>query len=302
LVSRGLVFHSSLDYSYIVHINVQTVSAKIGKKYPEPSKAVREFHYLLLALWIAWAILYSALAYRAFDTIDGRNKLLREAHNVKEGGTKNSATEVLNALREDNNRFDINEALTLAERYPRERSGGSKTFEEAVSDFKNAKNDLKSRSWEIFLNCLNNAQATIVLLLFWVLAFPRDPKKIFLIALVVIVGTFLSLLVGRYPFDGIPGVLGGLFGGVALALWVGRLDSKFLMAPPGYILVLYFYAILQATWFVFRDEDEKVLVITGLAEENAESPMYGLFTVEDRLRAFLDDIRESETSSSNEPL
>jgi hypothetical protein len=153
-----------------------------------------------------------------------------------------------------------------------------------------------------------------------------------MILLVVIVGTFASMLVNGLDnynklFEGSMGLVGGVFGAVAMALWVGRLDSKFLMVPQGAIWALYFYAILQTSWFVFPNADERLMVITGIAlilkvvvylvcswllssgrllyffqelrllygEEGAEEgPMRGSVKVIDRLTAFLDDLENEE--------
>jgi len=306
------------------------VPRRESNKYAEPSKAVRDFYFFLLALWIVWAIFYSALTYRAFDTIKDRTNLLSAAHDVKIELTKANNTEAVALFLKS--RGDINDAINLADKYPISQNGESKDFKSAVEHFQTTKKALESKSWSILINCLNNAQSAVILLLFWVLAFPRDIRQPFMIILVVIVGTTFTALLDL-AFTGSMDLLGGLFAGVALALWVGRLDSKFLMTPPITIVALYFYSILQSMWFVFEKENEWVLVIAGLAmmlkvviylvcswllssgrllyffqemrllyglaDEKEGDPMYGLVAVKDRLRAFLEDLRESDDNKKD---
>lgn len=298
------------------------VPRRVSRKYAEPTKAVQDFYYFLLALWIVWAIMYGVLTYRALDTIPARIQLISASHDVKRSLTKEIDQKDL-----IDNRVDINDALNIADKYPSFQTTKDRTFDQSVTEFRTTRNILKSKSWEMLLNCLNNAQSAVILLLFWVLTFPRDTKQLFMIVLVVVLGTTVSALLDL-AFKGSMDLIGGLFAGVAIALWVGRLDSKFLMAPQLAIVALYFYAILQATWFVFHEESDRVLVIAGLAmvlkvviylvsswllssgrllyffqelrlrlglaKEEEGDPMYGLTTVKDRLKAFLVDLVESE--------
>jgi hypothetical protein len=327
---------------YVLHLLVilylfrltYKISPRTSKYYAEPSKAVWDFYYFLLALWVVWAILYSSLAFRAYNGMKDRDALSRAAQDVKAGASVINGEDAVKAIFAQ--RVVISGALDFADEHPSERGGND--FWTALQKFKDTKDRLNSQTWEFFLNCINNAQAALLLLLFWVLAYPRNKKQIYLILLVVTVGTILSMIINSFDtynklFEHSMGLLGGLFGGVAMALWVGRLDSKFLMTPSGVILALYFYAILQATWLVFPYEDERLLVITGIAmilkvvvylvcgwllssgrllyffqemrllygmEGTREGPMRGYIPVKERLARFLDDLENEEVLNCNE--
>ena len=60
------------------------------------------------------------------------------------------------------------------------------------------------------------------------------------------------------------GWLSGFGQGTALALLVGRLDSKYVEAPPGLIALLYFYAAIQGAWPVLSCELGLLLVFFAL--------------------------------------
>jgi hypothetical protein len=325
----------SIHFLVILFLFILTYNAPVQeskKKYPEPSKAVGDFYIFLLALWIVWIILYGALAIRAFDAREKRITLRKAAHDVQDGLKEINTTEYIQSLLSKkaypehsqsllDNRTYINDALTLAINHPSQ--GAGQDFWPALKQFQDTNNKLKSKSWELFLNCINNAQAAMFLLLFWVLAYPRKKEQTLMIILVVVVGTFIFLLIDSIFFTDYMGLLGGIFGGVAMALWVGRLDSKFLMTHFIAISSLYFYAILQSTWLVFPDDDGRLLVVTSFAmvlkvviylvcssllssgrllyffqelrllsgEKGAEEgPMVDLLTVEDRWKAFRDDL------------
>jgi hypothetical protein len=57
----------------------------------------------------------------------------------------------------------------------------------------------------------------------------------------------------------------GFAGGVALAMLVGRLDSKFLNAPVRVLALLYLYAVIQSVWAVFEDWPRLALILTRTA-------------------------------------
>ena len=61
------------------------------------------------------------------------------------------------------------------------------------------------------------------------------------------------------------GWLSGFGQGTALALLVGRFDSKYVDPPAVTIGLLYLYAVIQGAWPVFRYEDDLMLVLTFLA-------------------------------------
>ncbi len=61
------------------------------------------------------------------------------------------------------------------------------------------------------------------------------------------------------------GWLSGFGQGMALALLVGRFDSKYVDPPAVTIGLLYFYAVIQGAWPVFRYEDGLMLVLTFVA-------------------------------------
>ncbi len=61
------------------------------------------------------------------------------------------------------------------------------------------------------------------------------------------------------------GWLSGFGQGMALALLVGRFDSKYVDPPAITVGLLYFYAVIQGAWPVFRYEDDLMLVLTFMA-------------------------------------
>lgn len=62
-------------------------------------------------------------------------------------------------------------------------------------------------------------------------------------------------------FDWISGIAAGL----ATALLVGRLDSRFISLSPAIITLLYVYAVIQAAWPTFGDNPTIRIVIVNLA-------------------------------------
>ncbi len=52
---------------------------------------------------------------------------------------------------------------------------------------------------------------------------------------------------------------------MALALLVSRFDSKYVDPPAVTVGLLYFYAVIQGAWPVFRYEDDLMLVLTFVA-------------------------------------
>ena len=61
------------------------------------------------------------------------------------------------------------------------------------------------------------------------------------------------------------GWISGFAQGTALALVVGRLDSKYIGPPAPVVACLYFYACIQGAWPVFQFHPELMLVLTFLA-------------------------------------
>ncbi len=59
--------------------------------------------------------------------------------------------------------------------------------------------------------------------------------------------------------------LSGFGQGMALALLVGRFDSKYVNPPAATIALLYLYAVIQGAWPVLRYEDTLMLILTFLA-------------------------------------
>jgi len=56
------------------------------------------------------------------------------------------------------------------------------------------------------------------------------------------------------------GWISGIIGGIAMALYVGRLQSKFLGPPPLLVIALYSYTAIQSL-FVFLEEGQVAAVI-----------------------------------------
>jgi len=61
------------------------------------------------------------------------------------------------------------------------------------------------------------------------------------------------------------GWVSGFGQGTALALLVGRFDSKYLDPPAVVIGLLYFYAAIQGAWPVFRGQEELMMALTFAA-------------------------------------
>ncbi len=55
-------------------------------------------------------------------------------------------------------------------------------------------------------------------------------------------------------------VCSGALVGIGIALIAGRLDSKYINLPAGYVYVLYLYAIIQIIWPFVQGSDDNVLV------------------------------------------
>ena len=307
------------------------VKPRLSDKYSRPSEAVRDFHNLLLWLWVAWMVLYVSLTIHAIDPIKVRQELLKNAKAVSTALTATDGDklgdELQKLMSEDikakkENLEALRNAIILADKYSDQIDQKNVSLKDLLKSFKESQTSIALKFSEGIINFFNNLQSLFTLLLFWVLAFPRDTKKFFIILMIFLAGILAYFIIEL--FLNINGIIVGIFGGIAMALWVGRLDSKFLMTPFLSILALYFYAILQVTWFVYQYEDEKIIIITGLAmflkvviyltcswlmesgkllyfseemrllyglsEETEFSPMYGKTTVKERFQAFLDDL------------
>lgn len=324
-----------------------------SKKYKGISKAVKDFHKALLFLWIVWAALYCVLTYQAIYNIQIHDAIVREAKSmesniqnplssaINQNIEKERKDEVITSLKEylsygktknvEAARKDMNtisEIVEFVKKYPGYMNADLvNTLKSSVEYFEKHKDESMSKALEILLNFINNLQSVAMILLFWVLAFPRKLKEIYLIAIVCLVATAAFATVD-IRFAGSMGILVGIFGGLTMALWVGRLDSKFLGAHFLITLALYAYAILQVAWFAYQYEDEKILIITSLAlmfkivvyfvcswilvegrllyfcaemrllhgeaKENEGIPMQGEITVAKRRKAFLDDVKKSK--------
>lgn len=58
-------------------------------------------------------------------------------------------------------------------------------------------------------------------------------------------------------------VTSGLFGGTALALYVGRIGSKFLNPPDWLIPAFYFYAVIQPLYLFIQNDTGGAFIIGG---------------------------------------
>lgn len=315
------------------------VTPLISDKYPKPSKAVKDFYYLFLSLWIVWMMLYVSLTIRAVDPFNIRQDLINNAKTVSnslrfvKGDTQDQ--EFQNLLGEDTKKAKENlealrNAIILADKYEGKESGNNnESLTTSLDSFKSSQTEKLLKVSDGIVNFFNNLQSLVVLLLFWVLAYPRDTKKFFQILMAFLVGILIYFVIEL--FLNFSGIVVGIFGAIAMALWVGRLDSKYLMTPFLGIISLYFYAVLQVMWFVHHFDDEKILIITGfamflkvvvylicswlvesgkllyffeemrllygLSKETEANPMFGKATVKERSQAFLDDLSKTEVSN-----
>lgn len=133
------------------------------------------------------------------------------------------------------------------------------------------------RFWEPTQTLLNNIQAIFLFGCYYILAKPTVPSKDSkssptpIYAALVVVFTFLTLGHAFYAASQ-PGtapsahladsqgrllfhLVSGVASGVALALFVGRLDSKYIDVPQWIIITLSAYALLQPTYILFVSDE-----------------------------------------------
>jgi hypothetical protein len=128
------------------------VSPKTSESYPKPSQSVWDFYYFLLALWVVWAILYSALAFRAFDERKLQSNRRNAAHDVI--GKLNNRDVVSQKIHLEIDGTEdigtISEAITLAGKYPAHSDEKAIDLAAAVKNFQSLKRAPNSRFWEFF--------------------------------------------------------------------------------------------------------------------------------------------------------
>jgi hypothetical protein len=89
---------------------------------------------------------------------------------------------------------------------------------------------------------------------------------------VLVLFTALELSVRFAAFEKVPGILpgtpeifdwvSGIAAGLATALLVGRLDSKFIDLPSWSVIALYAYAVIQVGWPGFQQESVRAVLLT----------------------------------------
>lgn len=137
--------------------------------------------------------------------------------------------------------------------------------------------DSASRWWVVGLNLLQNGATVALLLAYEVLARPTleadlTRKQVLPIEAWFAFALLLPLLEAAVLGAGASwqlqqwfGWISGFAQGTALALMVGRLDSKYLEPPTLVIALLYVYAAIQGAWPMFQSQPQLMLVLTFLA-------------------------------------
>lgn len=127
------------------------------------------------------------------------------------------------------------------------------------------------------LNLLQNATTVMLLLAYEVVARPTvredlTRRQLLPVEAWLVFALLVSVVEGTLVLLGIPwtaqqwlGWVSGFAQGTALALLVGRLDSKYIEPPTPLIALLYLYAAIQGAWPVFQQHRELMLVLTFLA-------------------------------------
>jgi hypothetical protein len=165
----------------------------------------------------------------------------------------------------------------LAERYEFERVHGDEPCAQlAAYDAVVRAQAFRRSVGQVFLNFLNNLSTAMFVMLFYVLArVPSRPDRVRVARpeavcfTVVLACTILEATLIAYGQS--TQVLAGLrttFGfaaGIAMALFVGRLESKFIGAPLALIFALYCYAVMQASWGAFETSPILMVVMTTVA-------------------------------------
>lgn len=134
-----------------------------------------------------------------------------------------------------------------------------------------------ARWTSVGLNLLQNATTVLLLLAYEVVArptvredltrrqlLPLEAWLVFALLLSLIEAT-LVLLAVPWSVQQWMGWASGFAQGTALALLVGRLDSKYIEPPAPVVALLYLYAAIQGAWPVFQQHRELMLVLTFLA-------------------------------------
>ncbi len=126
----------------------------------------------------------------------------------------------------------------------------------------------------------NNCNTLIIVLCFNILNKPtvtqienRNEDNFFIIGLVVLLAfTFIEiLLVFRQNYIETNRILegadlaSGIAGGIAMALYVGRLQSKFLGPPPWLLIALYSYTAIQPLYVFFNNRQIWPVIIIDVA-------------------------------------
>ncbi len=140
-----------------------------------------------------------------------------------------------------------------------------------------APNQIPGCCWDVVLNLVNNLTSAMIFICYVILSqktvgahgepLPLPYARWIAIAMFA----FIVEGVGDIPSWSrdfsmqTGGWFSGLAGGVALAMLIGRLDSKFLDAPIQVLALLYLYAVIQGPWGTFDDWPRLALVFTSAA-------------------------------------
>lgn len=129
----------------------------------------------------------------------------------------------------------------------------------------------------VVLNLFQNGATVLLLLCYEVVARPTIEEDLTRRRLLpteawLAFALLVSLLEAGTVLFGIPwstqqwfGWLSGFAQGTALALLVGRMDSKYVEPPTVVIALLYLYAAIQGAWPVFQYHYELMLILTFVA-------------------------------------
>ena len=277
------------------HRSPTLASRQLGGLVDE-SSSVRDFYRYILYFWCLWIVMYGALFARALHkvrTSEESSLALGVVSSIEEVRQQRQVTvmaaqflpplgltfahpavsrdvdALLEIVQSPGRAAHLAHALRVAARasaqashYSADTQARAPDIEKAFGRFEEYK---ENPWWRVLLNVLNNVQAVVGVLCFWALAFPRNLAAMVGILAAGFIATLSSVLGSWYEPTAMEAV-GGVMGGVSLALIVGRLDSKYLSVPPWAIVSLYSYAVLQGAWFVFFDDHLTwFIIVTGLA-------------------------------------
>lgn len=134
----------------------------------------------------------------------------------------------------------------------------------------------------IFTTLLNNASSLLIFLCFNILNKPKKIKSgtvevsdaylyvgvalVFLVALAEILMVIYSDSF-QVKYEVLQGwsYVSGFFGGVAMALYFGRLQSVFLGAPGWFVVLLFIYTLIQSLFFFLEEREELAVVLIDFA-------------------------------------